>query len=153
MSIPGQLVNTWTWQPSPNNGCRVPIRCRGHGTYILVTNIAVREPKVLWTYKGRSGTGTTFQRSGRYVVEWLEAYMHQLTSSDPARTSWSGTWIERRLQSLSLWSSGHRRETRFSVSSTVLRPAQDSHLEQAGRLRISAIIFTNRTIRTRSLRS
>jgi hypothetical protein len=64
-AIPGSLANRWTWQPSPNNGCRMDIRCRGHGNYVLVTNVPVQEAKLIWHYQGRSGVGTTFQVSGR----------------------------------------------------------------------------------------
>lgn len=63
--IPGSLANRWTWQPSPNNGCRMEIRCRGHGNYVLVTSVPVQEAKLTWHYQGRSGVGTTFQVSGR----------------------------------------------------------------------------------------
>jgi hypothetical protein len=62
--IPGALANRWTWQPSPNNGCRMDIKCRGHGNYVLVTNVPVQEAKLVWHYQGRSGVGTTFQVSG-----------------------------------------------------------------------------------------
>jgi len=63
--IPGTLARQWLFPTGSNNRCGMDIRCRGHGTYVLVTNVPVQGARLTWHYQGRTGVGTTFQRSGR----------------------------------------------------------------------------------------
>ena len=85
--IPGNLANQWTWSPGPYNACQMNIRCRGPCTYILVTNVPVREAQLKWFFRGNSGIGTRFQRSGRYVGS-CSLGLITLTDSRQAQTQY-----------------------------------------------------------------
>lgn len=139
--IPGNLANEWVWNPSPNNGCRMSIRCRGHGSYILVTNVPVQEAKLTWHFRGNSGLGTRFQRSGRYGTSnrLLECIMLKQIRVGQRRISWSGTSTATELPTTLILSFELRFPGmfhRFSVSSIPCRWVQACLVDLGGCRRI-----------------